>query len=289
MFTELPLPDRKRWDLARLASFAAHVVVLLVLMHHSKPVFVMPSDVQLGTPGSSGTIVYLAPTGPEHKQTPAEKPKLQFNASVRPKVIPHQTAPDVYENESGVESSKLDATAQAGSIYGTRVPGAPLTGHEIIPALPQVFPDPAVSRADLPPGVQGDVVVEVTIDEQGNVVELKLIRGIGYGIEERAGDAQAVALPPCFQRRHDHRLAAHRDVSLPQLTKSLTCHPERARRGGRSRGTCIWLPLDHYLPLVTGITPRCDSHTRACRLRVYTGSYRRGTAPILKGLWGLCL
>ena len=33
--------------------------------------------------------------------------------------------------------------------------------------------------------MQGDVVVEVTIDERGNVVELKLIRGIGYGIEER--------------------------------------------------------------------------------------------------------
>ncbi len=66
-----------------------------------------------------------------------------------------------------------------------RVPGAPLTGDEIVPALPQVFPDPAVSRADLPPGVQGDVTVEVTIDEQGNVVALKLIHGIGYGIEDR--------------------------------------------------------------------------------------------------------
>ena len=48
-----------------------------------------------------------------------------------------------------------------------------------------MFPDPAVSRADLPPGVQGDVIVEVTIDEQGNVVETKLIHGIGYGIEDR--------------------------------------------------------------------------------------------------------
>jgi TonB family protein len=48
-----------------------------------------------------------------------------------------------------------------------------------------VFPDPPVSRADLPAGVEGDVVVEVTIDEQGNVAGLKLIRGIGYGIEDR--------------------------------------------------------------------------------------------------------
>ena len=186
MFTELPPPNRTGWYFALVASFAAHVVVLLILTHHSKPVFVMPWDVALGTPGSSGSIVYLAPTGPERKQqSPVEKPKLQLNATAPPKVIPRQLTPDVHENENGTETAKLDATAQAGSTYGTRVPGAPLTGHEIIPALPQVFPDPAVSRSDLPPGVQGDVVVEVTIDEEGNVVELKLIRGIGYGIEER--------------------------------------------------------------------------------------------------------
>jgi len=185
VFTELPPPNRKRWDSALLLSFAAHVVALLFFTHHSKPIFVMPSDVALGTPGSSGSIIYLAPTGSERKQMPVAKPKLQLNASVPPKLIPRQTAPDVQENENGAETAKLDATAVGGSVYGSRVPGTPLTGHEIIPALPQVFPDPTVSRADLPPGVQGDVVVEVTIDERGNVVELKLIRGIGYGIEER--------------------------------------------------------------------------------------------------------
>jgi protein TonB len=185
VFTELPPPDRKRWDLSLLVSLAVHVVALLVLTYHSKPVFVMPSDVALGTPGSSGSIVYLAPTGPERKQAPIEKPKLQLVVTKKPAIVPRQLPPDTHENEAGTETAKLDTTAQGGSLYGSRVPGSPLTGHEIIPALPQVFPDPAVSRADLPPGVQGDVVVEVTIDEQGNVVELKLIRGIGYGIEDR--------------------------------------------------------------------------------------------------------
>ena len=183
MFAELPPPSRKRWDFALLASFAAHVVALLVLTHHSKPIFVAPSDVALGTPWSSGSIVYLAPAGSERKQVPIEKPKAQLLAKA---AEAHREPPPVTpENENGAETSKLDSTAQGGSIYGSRVAGVPLTGHEIIPALPQVFPDPAVSRADLPPGVQGDVVVEVTIDEQGNVVELKLICGIGYGIEER--------------------------------------------------------------------------------------------------------
>ena len=145
----------------------------------------MPSDVALGTPGSTGRVIYLAPTGAERFAKPAEKPKLNLRASTPAVPIPRPPVPVAYENENGNEQSKLDETARGGSLYGTRVPGSPLTGSEIIPALPQVFPDPAVSRADLPPGVQGDVVVEVTIDEQGNVVELKLIRGIGYGIEER--------------------------------------------------------------------------------------------------------
>ncbi len=47
------------------------------------------------------------------------------------------------------------------------------------------FPTLPISRADLPAGVQGDVIVEVTIDPEGNVVETKLIQGIGYGIEQK--------------------------------------------------------------------------------------------------------
>jgi TonB family protein len=184
VFTGLTPTNRKRWGLALLISFAAHLVVLLVLTHRSAPVFIMPSDVALGTPGSSGSVIYLAPVGRESAVATPAKPKLKLNASV-PKVPPPPPAPAPRDNPNSSDSSNLEATARGGSLYGARIPGAPLTGHEIVPALPQVFPDPAVSRADLPPGVQGDVIVEVTIDEQGNVIETKLIRGIGYGIEDR--------------------------------------------------------------------------------------------------------
>jgi periplasmic protein TonB len=172
--------------LALLLSLFAHCAVLLLLAHRSGPVFIMPTDVALGTPGSTGTITYLAPVGGEKEVAVPEKPKLKLLAasSKRPTAPKPPTLP-VHEPENPTSGATLDQTARGGSLYGARVPGAPLTGHEVIPALPQVFPDPAVSRADLPPGVQGDVVVEVTIDEQGNVVELKLIRGIGYGIEDR--------------------------------------------------------------------------------------------------------
>ena len=186
LFTELKSTARRRLDLTLLLSFAAHCVVLLLVTHKSPPVFIMPSDVALGTPGSTGSITYLAPVSAEREAVIPEKPKLNLHAeAVKPPIAHKPVPPPLHEHENATPGATLDETARGGSLYGARVPGAPLTGHEIIPALPQVFPDPAVSRADLPPGVQGDVVVEVTIDEQGNVVELKLIRGIGYGIEDR--------------------------------------------------------------------------------------------------------
>ena len=185
MLEQLQTRERRRWDVSLIVSFVAHGLVLLALLHRSRPVFVMPSEVALGNPGSSGSVIYLAPTGAERAAAAPEKPSLALRASVsKPPSIP-KPPQLARENENATESSKLDETARGGSLYGARIPGAPLTGHAVIPALPQVFPDPAISSAELPQGAQGDVTVEVTIDAQGNVVETRLIRGIGYGIDDR--------------------------------------------------------------------------------------------------------
>ena len=74
--------------------------------------------------------------------------------------------------------------ARAGTPYGSLAEG-PTDGREIRPALPVTFVNPDVSRSELPPGVQGDVVVEVTIDARGNVVAKRILQRIGYGIDEK--------------------------------------------------------------------------------------------------------
>ena len=184
MFSELKATGRKRWDFSLVASLIVHLAVLLALTYRVGPAFVRPSDVALGVPNSSGTVTYLAPIGREKAQPAREKPDpLPKLTQAKQRSVPKPLSPAEAKQDS--TEAGLDHSAAGGTAYGARIPGAPLTGHEITPALPQVFPDPAISRADLPTGVQGDVVVEVTIDERGNVVELKLIRGIGYGIEER--------------------------------------------------------------------------------------------------------
>ena len=61
----------------------------------------------------------------------------------------------------------------------------PITGHEVHVAYPVVYPDPPVARSELPRDLQGDVIIEVTIDSQGNVVETRILHAIGHGIDEK--------------------------------------------------------------------------------------------------------
>jgi len=186
MFAELQ-PERNRWRRSLLASFGLQSAVLLFVIFRAGPVFVTPSDVDLGISGSSGSvsIVYLAPVGPE-RASPAqeEPPQPVLRASLANQPVPPRAKSKLTKTDLPTQLNAPEQTARGGPPWG-RVPGSPITGDEVMPALPEVFPDPPVSRSDLPAGVEGDVIVEVTIDAQGNVVETKLLQGIGYGIEQK--------------------------------------------------------------------------------------------------------
>jgi len=180
-----------------IASIAAHLAFLLILLHHAGAVLATPSDVDLGIPHSSGSrsIIYLSPLGPERLQAVQEQPKLALHQSLSKHHDLHKLEAHRQEPASSSVANAPEETARGGSPFG-RIPGSPLTGDEVLPAFPVVYPDPPVSRDDLPAGVQGDVIVEVTIDSQGNVVETKLLQGIGYGIEQKVLDV--------LQRWHFH-------------------------------------------------------------------------------------
>jgi TonB family protein len=185
MFAELR-PERKRWNRSLLASFGLQCAAVLFLLHRAAPQFVTPSDVDHGIPGSSGSlpIVYLAPVGPEQAKAASEDPRPSLRSSLAAPPQPPKRQAKTSETTQPAQHNAPEQTARGGSPWG-RVPGSPITGDEVVPALPQVFPDPPVFRADLPSGVEGDVIVEVTIDAEGNVIETKLLQGIGYGVEQK--------------------------------------------------------------------------------------------------------
>jgi TonB family protein len=75
----------------------------------------------------------------------------------------------------------------AGSPLGTVLEG-PLTGEEVRPALPVVSPDPVVGTSELD-GLQGDVVVEVTIDERGNIIQKIVLQSLAPSIDGKVLEA----------------------------------------------------------------------------------------------------
>ncbi len=169
-----------------MLSLAAHLIFLGGLLYRAAPAFINPSDVDLGIPHSRGSqsIVYLAPVGPEQAKPSPQEPKLALRAKLTPRPKPPKPEPKPEETAAATAPDAPLQTARGGSLFG-HVPGSPLTGDEVVPAFPVVYPDPPISRADLPSGVQGDVIVEVSIDPQGNVVDTKLLQGMGYGVEQK--------------------------------------------------------------------------------------------------------
>ena len=136
----------------------------------------------MGNGDKSYRVLYFAPSGATNQPEPDERKALLMTAT---KVARKHKAQEPQQQTNVAD--KIDANdkdASAGSAYGSLFSGA-YDGHDVRPAYPVVFPDPPISRTDFPDGFQGDVIVEVTIDKLGNVIDLKLLRGVGRGIDEK--------------------------------------------------------------------------------------------------------
>jgi TonB family protein len=167
-------------------SVAAHLTVLTVIvLHNPKVLDLSPDWLAFGDSPRNYKLVYFPPSATDN--TPPDADKLLFPRqpskprphpqAPQPKAVP-DPEPELADAEAG------DQNVHAGSPLGTMIDG-PVTGHEVHVAYPTVYPNPPVDRAALPRDLVGDVVIEVTIDSQGNVVETKIVQAIGHGIDEK--------------------------------------------------------------------------------------------------------
>jgi TonB family protein len=153
-----------------------------VLVHRSQPVYLTPYSVAQGNGKSSYHVIYFAPVGYQDSDSTEHVPITAKSTALKQARAKRERSRPAPVNLHNGDSA--DQYARAGSRYGTLAVG-PIDGREVRPALPVVFPDPPVSRAELPPGLQGDVIVEVTIDINGKVIETRLLQTIGNGIDEK--------------------------------------------------------------------------------------------------------
>jgi len=159
-----PEPRGNRRRASLLFSLLIHCVVAFLWLYRA-PIFVKPSSAASGTHGTSEMVTYF-PSPPESKPAVKRKPpRVVFNAkAVVAQEEPHKNLPAV--------------GTQYGSVGST-------SGTEARPALPVVFPDPAIFPWQLPNGLTGDVIVEVTIDDQGAVTDTRLLQSLKPDIDQK--------------------------------------------------------------------------------------------------------
>jgi periplasmic protein TonB len=187
------LPTRRSVPRSTWVSVGAHAVIgaLFLFSLRLRPVhvFSLPGT-DLGTRVEIAYLPGRAPTPTIHAQkqskpralpapeitlSPSLLPATPQPAAVHPPPLPHLTVTEAAPspNASAPASATPDSTSGSDS-WGS---------GSIQIALTTFSPSPAPDLSALPRGVQGDVVVDVTIDPSGKVADLAVLHTLGYGIE----------------------------------------------------------------------------------------------------------
>ena len=199
VFTELnpATARRQRWLLA--GSVVLHGALLAWLLHAPEPQLLNPVSVALGQNGKSVTRLYWSSKNPDDSDHSSSdlathryrherlSQKITFKASPQLPKLPTPETPlaraEAEDNSKTQTLSALGHGSQAGLPYGTLSHGQ-LYGDEIRPALPVATSDPVVWPWQLP-DTPGNEVIEITIDERGEIVRKTVLQSLGPDIDTK--------------------------------------------------------------------------------------------------------
>jgi TonB family protein len=166
-------------------SVLAHLILLAAIaFHHSAATDLTSESLAFGNSSHSYRLLYFPPA---NEATVIDVANLTYPRSTvtkHSKRLTRAQAPTPQPEQVSVDVDAGDSDSKAGSELGTLIDG-PINGHEVHVAFPVVYPDPPVERSELPRDLIGDVIIEVTIDSQGKVVQTKIVQAIGHGIDEK--------------------------------------------------------------------------------------------------------
>ena len=181
-------------------SLGLHALLFVWLLHSSEPQLLQPNSVALGHNGRVLTTVYFPSQNPDDSATNSSDRATQkyrrqqvghkklvwkpTTAVAKLSAPPALLAPPTAEDSAKTATlSKLGHGATAGSFYGS-TPGGPIYGDEIRPALPVETSDPEVYPWERPDS-EGKVVIEITIDERGEIIHKTVLQSMGTEIDNK--------------------------------------------------------------------------------------------------------
>jgi TonB family protein len=199
MFTQLNPATARRERWFRWASLAGHGLLLAWLLHAPEPLLINPISVALGHNGKSVTRLYWATKTPDdstHSSSDSATQKYRHQRLADTKLLWKAPTPlarlapqnplSRAESADKAQTQTLSALGhgvQAGLPYGTLNRGQ-LYGEEVRPALPVTTSDPVAYPWELPDS-EGNVVVEITIDERGEITAKTVLQSLGPKLDER--------------------------------------------------------------------------------------------------------
>jgi outer membrane biosynthesis protein TonB len=199
MFAQLSPATARRQRWLRAGSVVLHGVILAWILHEPEPILLNPLSVALGHNGNAVTRLYWESKTPDdstHSSSDSATQRYRHQRLSHEKLTwnpPPQLAkltPQIPVARTGTqdksESQTLSAFGhrkRAGLPYGTLTNGQ-FYGDELRPALPIATSDPVVYPWELPESA-GNEVIEITIDERGEIVRKIVLQSLGPGIDNR--------------------------------------------------------------------------------------------------------
>lgn len=192
-----PAPTRNERGL-KFASIAVHALALAWLVHAPEPRLLNPNSVAYGQNGTSVTRLYWSSKNPDNSSHSSSDQatvryrhqrlgqKLTWKAAANSAKLTAQTPISKTEAEDKATAQTLSAMGhgtQAGATYGTLAQGS-FYGDEIRPALPITTSDPSVWPWQLPEAA-GNEVIEITIDERGEITRKVVLHSLGPDIDTK--------------------------------------------------------------------------------------------------------
>ncbi len=177
MLGEGKAAPRKMSPVSFVASLALHIVVLAFLLYRPEPRLLEPQSSLRGDGGGGRNSMKLVLPGMSEKQWTSQV-EFQSERNLLPRAPKSHPTPQ----PQTAKTDKPLKPGMPGFILGSLASGMP-SDHDVRIALPVVAPDPPILRNKLPDWLRGDVIVEVTIDEQGNVVKTEVLQTVGYGLD----------------------------------------------------------------------------------------------------------
>jgi TonB family protein len=198
MFAQVNPANGRRQRQIRIVSVAVHAGLLAWLLHAPEPLLLNPVSVAIGHNGQSLTRLYwqskttddsthsssdAATERYRHQRLAHEKVTLKTPAQVAKLTAPALAPTPAQDNAPTQTLSAQGHGVQAGLPYGTLQRGQ-LYGNEIRPALPSETFDPVVYPWQLPTE-PGNEVIEITIDEQGDIINKTVLHSLGAEIDTK--------------------------------------------------------------------------------------------------------